>query len=90
LSYGVFGKYADIDLSTGNVSQYEIPREWFDSYLGGRGIGARLLLNKLEKEVSPLEPENIRLRHRSIPRDRDRGSESECCARGLSRNGKRQ
>jgi len=59
LSFGVFGKYADIDLSTGNVSQYEIPREWFDSYLGGRGIGARLLLNELEKEVSPLEPENI-------------------------------
>lgn len=59
MSYGVFGEYADIDLSTGNVSQYEIPREWFDSYLGGRGIGARLLLNELEKEVSPLEPENI-------------------------------
>jgi len=59
LSYGVFGEYADIDLSTGNVSQYEIRREWFDSYLGGRGIGARLLLDELEEEASPLEPENI-------------------------------
>ena len=56
---GVFGKYADVDLSTGEIGTYEIPEDWYVKHIGGRGIAARILLKELPPRINPLSEENI-------------------------------
>jgi len=38
---GLFGRYADVDLTSGTVRDYEIPQEWYHKYLGGNGCESR-------------------------------------------------
>ena len=62
---GAFGKYLLVDLSEGAFEEYPLPEAWLEKHLGGRGIGARILLEEFkEKDLSlraldPLGPENI-------------------------------
>ncbi len=56
---GYFGRYLDVSLTDGRLDDYTIPTEWYERFLGGRGIGARILLEELEPGVDPLGPENI-------------------------------
>ena len=56
---GYFGRYLDVSLTEGEITDYEIPREWLAKFLGGRGIGARILFEELDSGVDPLGPENI-------------------------------
>lgn len=53
------GRFLDISLSKGEVSQYEIPDEWTKKYLGGRGMGARILLEEMDEGVEPFGSRNI-------------------------------
>lgn len=55
---GKFGRYLEISLTDNEIGDYSIPESWYDKYLGGRGIGARILLEELEPGVDPLGPEN--------------------------------
>ncbi len=57
--HGVHGRYLDVNLSSGCISDYEIPTEWYVQHLGGKGVAARILLNELAGEEEPLSPENI-------------------------------
>ena len=59
MRYGSFGRYADVDLATGTVSEYPIPAAWQARFLGGRGIGARILADVLPELVAPLGPDNV-------------------------------
>lgn len=54
----VFGRYLDVDLARGTLSDYPIPRDWQDRFLGGKGLAARLLLEELPERVDPLGPDN--------------------------------
>ena len=56
---GYFGRYLDVSLTDGEITDYSIPEEWYEKFLGGRGIGARLMFEELEPGVDPLGPENI-------------------------------
>jgi len=56
---GVFGRYVDVDLTAGVVKDFEIPQDWYKKYLGGRGIGLRILLEELKGDEDPLGPDNI-------------------------------
>lgn len=56
---GYFGKYLDVSLSDGKISDYHVPNEWHRKFLGGRGIAARILLEELEPGVDPLGPDNV-------------------------------
>lgn len=56
---GYFGRYLDVSLTDGEISDYTIPEEWYKKFLGGRGIGARIMLEELDPGVDPLGPENI-------------------------------
>lgn len=58
---GVVGRYLLVDLSRGRFADYGIPGEWLEKHLGGRGIGARILLEELRgpKVPDPFGPENI-------------------------------
>lgn len=56
---GVWGRYLEVNLSSGEVGEREIPERWYELHLGGRGIAARLLLELLPPNADPLGPENV-------------------------------
>ncbi len=53
----VFGKLLDVDLTTGRIGEYTIPETWEETYLGGKGLAARILLQEY-KGGDPLAPAN--------------------------------
>ncbi len=53
------GKILDIDLTTEIVQEIPLDMEMARLYLGGRGLGARLLWDLVGPEVDPLSPENV-------------------------------
>ena len=53
------GKILNVNLSTGAIEPEQLPPELYRKYLGGYGIGARLLFDRIPKGADPLGPENI-------------------------------
>ncbi|MEM1813329.1 MAG: aldehyde ferredoxin oxidoreductase N-terminal domain-containing protein, partial [Sulfolobales archaeon] len=53
------GRVLDIDLSYSKVSTYKIDEKILKKFIGGKGLGAKLLIDNLGVGVSPLSPENI-------------------------------
>ncbi len=47
-----------VDLTAGHVSVEELPQAWQADYVGGRGLGTRLLWKLRAFEAEPLLPEN--------------------------------
>jgi aldehyde:ferredoxin oxidoreductase len=43
-----------IDLTTGNIEEYQIPEAWQKDFLGGASLAARILYSSLRKELDPL------------------------------------
>ncbi len=56
---GRYGRYLDVDLSNQTLKDFVIPESWARKHLGGRGIGARIMLQELAPRVDPLGPENL-------------------------------
>ncbi|NLG96933.1 MAG: aldehyde ferredoxin oxidoreductase family protein [Chloroflexi bacterium] len=56
---GWAGKILDIDLSSGAVKTYPLDERMARQYVGGRGLGARILWDEVGPEVDPLSPENV-------------------------------
>jgi len=52
-------RYLDVDLSAETVRDYEIPAEWTESHIGGRGVAARLLLHEFSGRETALSSGNI-------------------------------
>jgi aldehyde:ferredoxin oxidoreductase len=46
-----------IDLTTGNTSEYQIPKHWERNFLGGASLAARILYEHLTPELDALSPE---------------------------------
>jgi aldehyde:ferredoxin oxidoreductase len=60
MAYGdMNGRLLDVDLSTGRIVRRQIPDEYLEKYVGGRGLGARLLYDNLPENVEPLSPDNL-------------------------------
>ena len=57
--HATFGKYLDVDLTTGTIQDYAIPEDWQTRFIGGKGVAARLLLEELPASASALGSENI-------------------------------
>jgi aldehyde:ferredoxin oxidoreductase len=55
---GYAGKCLYVDLTHGKIEVKEYNRELAGSYLGGNGLGTRLLWENVGPEVDPLSPEN--------------------------------
>lgn len=51
------GPILKINMTTAEINQFSIPREWEDEYLGGASLGACLLYDRLIPELDPLSPE---------------------------------
>ena len=55
----VLPKYALIDLTTGEISDYPISEKLFCEYIGGKALGSRLLFDLMPPGVDPLSADNI-------------------------------
>ena len=53
------GKILDVDLSSGTTTVLDLDKDLAESYLGGKGFGARILFDQLPLKCDPLSPENI-------------------------------
>jgi len=53
------GRILEIDLGTQSHKSYSLDMEMARQYVGGRGLGARLLWDLVGPEVDPLAPENM-------------------------------
>jgi aldehyde:ferredoxin oxidoreductase len=56
---GVCGRLLEIDLSNGKTKDRAVSDDMFAKYLGGRGLGARLLFDMLPAKTRPLSPQNV-------------------------------
>ena len=56
---GTCGKLLEIDLTSGKKKDLPIKEEHFEKYLGGRGLGIRLLYDMLPPKTDPLSPDNL-------------------------------
>ena len=56
---GWAGKILDINLTDGSIETVPLDSEMARLFLGGRGLGARLLWDLVGPEVEPLSPENV-------------------------------
>ena len=48
-----------VDLTKQKIEKQELPQKFVEDYLGGRGIGAKLLYDELPAGTNPLSPENM-------------------------------
>ena len=55
---GYAGKLLRVDLTTRTVQDEPLRADWAEKFLGGRGLGARLLFAEVGPEVDPLQPDN--------------------------------
>ena len=53
------GKILNVRLSEGIAEPEEIPEQTYRTYLGGYGLGARLLFDRVPKGADPLGPDNV-------------------------------
>jgi aldehyde:ferredoxin oxidoreductase len=56
---GICGKLLEVDLTSGKMKEAVISDGMVGKYLGGRGLGARLLFDLLPAKTDPLSPENV-------------------------------
>lgn len=56
---GWAGNILDINLTSGHIETVPLDRDMARLFLGGRGLGARLLWDLVGPEVEPLSPENV-------------------------------
>jgi aldehyde:ferredoxin oxidoreductase len=55
---GYMGKHLRVDLAARRVAEEQIPEATLRAYIGGSGLGARLLFDETGRDCDPLGPEN--------------------------------
>ena len=58
MMYGWTGTVLRINLTTRQVTKEPLNEAWAHDYIGGRGLGARYLLQEVDPNVEPFSPEN--------------------------------
>ncbi len=53
------GKILNVNLSTGEITPEQLPEQMYRDFLGGYGIGVRLLFDRIPSGADPLGPENV-------------------------------
>ncbi|MGQ9627158.1 MAG: aldehyde ferredoxin oxidoreductase family protein [Anaerolineae bacterium] len=59
MARGYMGKILNVDLSNGKIEEEALDEEMCRQYIGGYGVGARLLYERMAPSVEPIGPENI-------------------------------
>lgn len=57
--YGYMGKLLFVDLTDGTMHEEELPEETARKFVGGYGVGARVIMERMKAGVDPLGPENV-------------------------------
>lgn len=55
---GYAGQYLRVNLTTGQIDTLTLPVAWAEGYLGGNGVGAKILWDEVPPAADPLSPEN--------------------------------
>jgi aldehyde:ferredoxin oxidoreductase len=58
-NYGYMGKMLFVDLTNRKVHEEELSDEMARQFVGGYGIGARIIMERMKPGVDPLSPESI-------------------------------
>jgi aldehyde:ferredoxin oxidoreductase len=58
---GYMGKYLDVDLTTNKIKEEKLDYQEVKKWIGGKGLGAKILYDSLKPDINPLNPENILL-----------------------------
>ncbi len=56
--FGYMGKILRVDLTDRKVSEQTLDEETARKFIGGRGLGAKILYDEVEPGIDPLGPEN--------------------------------
>lgn len=59
LYYGYAGKILDVNLSTAQVRKKELDTEDVKKFLGGLGLGLKVLYDEVGPNIDPLSPDNV-------------------------------
>jgi aldehyde:ferredoxin oxidoreductase len=59
MANGYMGKFLNVDLSKGTLSEEAIDPQLCRDYIGGYGLGARLLYDRIPRGADPLGPQNV-------------------------------
>ncbi|NOY09639.1 MAG: aldehyde ferredoxin oxidoreductase family protein [Spirochaetes bacterium] len=57
--YAVTGNLLEVELARKQYRTETIPEELYDDFLGGYGLGAALLMKRMDPKADPLGPDNI-------------------------------
>ena len=57
--YGYLGKMLFVDLTNGKTHEEDLSAELARDYVGGYGVGVRVLMERMKPGVDPLGPDNI-------------------------------
>jgi len=55
---GYEGKLLEVNLTTGAIKTSKVDKDILRKYIGGSGLGAKLMLDRVSLDVDPLSPEN--------------------------------
>lgn len=56
---GYCGRVLHVDLSTSTISYEELDEAFYQKYLGGLGLGAKVLWDRIKPGVDPMGPDNV-------------------------------
>jgi aldehyde:ferredoxin oxidoreductase len=59
MANGYMGKFLNVDLAKGALSEEAVDPQLCRDYVGGYGVGARLLYDRIPKGADPLGPQNV-------------------------------
>lgn len=59
VTYGFMGKILWIDLTEGKITEEVIPDEYYEKFLSGYGLAAKVIFDHQKPGVNPLGPDNI-------------------------------
>ena len=57
--HGYAGQVLFVDLTKGAFIVEALPESWYRDFIGGNGLGIRLLYERMKAKVDPMGPENI-------------------------------
>ena len=58
---GYMEKYLEIDLGTEKIAEHRLNDSYGKKWIGGKGLGAKILYDSLSPNIDPLNPENVLL-----------------------------
>ncbi len=56
---GYTGKIAVVDLTSGSINEELLPETIYRNFIGGVGLGVRILFERMKLNIEPLGPENM-------------------------------